>query len=156
MIYYANICQILSLCDIKEPFLGGSDGKGSTCNVDDLGLIPGLGRSPREGNGYHPVQYSCLENSTDRGVWQATVHGVAKGQTWLRDFHFHFYSFTTGPHPSIFLNHRFTFFLCSLTGTTGHCEWCDSLTLLSSSYPPHCPFPKSRMVFLYWKNQPIM
>ena len=47
---------------------GGSDGKESTCNAGKLGLIPGLGRSPGEGNGY-PLQYSCLENSMDRGAW---------------------------------------------------------------------------------------
>ena len=60
----------------------GSNGKESVCNAGELGLIPGLGRSPGEGNGY-PVQYSCLENSKDRGAWQATVHGVAKSQTRL-------------------------------------------------------------------------
>jgi len=54
-------------------FLGGSDGKESTCNAGDLGSIPGSGRSPGIGNGY-PHQYSCLENSIDRGAWQATVH----------------------------------------------------------------------------------
>ena len=48
----------------------------------DLGLISGSGRSPREGNG-NPLQYSCLENSMDRGNWLATVHGVAKNQTQL-------------------------------------------------------------------------
>ena len=48
-------------------FPGGSDGKESTCNVGDLGLIPELGRCPGEGNGY-PFQYSCLENSMDRGT----------------------------------------------------------------------------------------
>ena len=53
-------------------FPSGSDGKGSACNVGDLGLIPGLGRSLGEGNGY-PLQYSCLENSMDIGAWQATV-----------------------------------------------------------------------------------
>ena len=52
----------------------------NACNAGDLGLIPGLGRSPGEGNGL-ALQYSCLENSTDRGTWQATVHGVAKIQT---------------------------------------------------------------------------
>ena len=46
----------------------------------DQGLIPGSGRSPGEGNG-NPLQYSCLENSMDRGAWRATVHGVAKSQT---------------------------------------------------------------------------
>ena len=65
--------------------------KESACSVGDLGLIPGLGRSPRKGNG-NPLQYSCLENSMDRGAWWATVHGVAKSQTWLSDLHFHFLS----------------------------------------------------------------
>ena len=49
-------------------FTGGSDGKASVCNAGDLGLIPGSGRSPGEGNG-SPLQYSCLENPMDRGVW---------------------------------------------------------------------------------------
>ena len=61
-------------------FPGGSDGKESTCNAADLGLIPGLGRSPGERNS-NPLQYSCLENSMDRGAWWATVHGVANSQT---------------------------------------------------------------------------
>ena len=51
--------------------------KASACNAGDLGSIRGLGRSPGEGNG-NPLQYSCLENSMDRGVWQAIVHWVAK------------------------------------------------------------------------------
>ena len=55
----------------------GSDSKESACNAGDLGLIPGSGRSPGEGNSYL-LQYSCLENSMDRGAWWATVHGVAK------------------------------------------------------------------------------
>ena len=58
-------------------FPGGSDGKESACSAGDLGLIPGLGRSPGEGN-RSPRPYYCLENSMDRGAWQATVHGVAK------------------------------------------------------------------------------
>ena len=64
-------------------FPGGSDGKESACIAGDSGSIPGLGRSPGEGNGY-PRCYSCLENSLDRGAWWATVHGVAKNWT-LRD-----------------------------------------------------------------------
>ena len=55
--------------------VGGSAGKESACSAGDLGLIPELGRSPGEGNGY-PLQYSCLENSMD-----CIVHGVAKCQT---------------------------------------------------------------------------
>ena len=58
-------------------FPGNSDGKESACNVGAPGLIPGLGRSPGEGNG-NPFQYSCLENSTDRAALQATVHGVTE------------------------------------------------------------------------------
>ena len=67
-------------------FRGGSDGKESTCSAGDLGSIPGLGRSPGEGNSYL-LQYSCLKNSMDRGAWWATVHGVAENQAQLRVFH---------------------------------------------------------------------
>ena len=56
---------------------GGSDGKESACNVGDWGSIPGLERSPGEGNGY-PLQYSGLENPMNKGVWRAVVHGFAK------------------------------------------------------------------------------
>ena len=49
----------------------------------DMGSIPETGRSPRGGNG-NPLQYSCLKNSTDRGAWQASIHGVTKSQTNLR------------------------------------------------------------------------
>ena len=66
-------------------FLGSSDGKASAYNAGDPGVIPGSGRSPGEGNGT-PLQYSCLENPMDRGVWWATIHGVAKSWTQLSDF----------------------------------------------------------------------
>ena len=66
-------------------FSGGSEVKASACNEGDLGLIPGLERSPGEGNG-NPLQYSFLENPMDRGAWWATVHGIAKSQTPLSDF----------------------------------------------------------------------
>ena len=59
----------------------GSDGQESACNAEDLGLIPGLGRSLGGRNG-NPFQYFCLEKSMDRGACWATVHGVAK--TWTR------------------------------------------------------------------------
>ena len=58
-------------------FPGGSDGKVSACNAGDLGSIPGLGRSPGEGNG-NPLQYSCQENPMDRGAWRDTVHGTQR------------------------------------------------------------------------------
>ena len=59
---------------VKNPF----------ANAGDVSSIPGLGISPGVGNG-NPLQYSCLENSTDRGAWQATVHGDTEGQTQLSD-----------------------------------------------------------------------
>ena len=65
-------------------FPHSSVGKESACNAGDMGSIPGLGRSPGEGNGY-PLQYSCLENIMNRGAWQGTVHGAAKLE--MTDFH---------------------------------------------------------------------
>ena len=64
-------------------FLGGSDGKESSYNAGDLGLIPGLGRSPGEGKG-NPLQCTCLEYPIDRGACLATVCGVTKSQIWLK------------------------------------------------------------------------
>ena len=62
----------------------GSDSKESACNEGDPGLIPGLGRSPGEGNG-NSLQYSGLEDPMDGGAWWATLHGVSKSRVWLRD-----------------------------------------------------------------------
>ena len=64
-------------------FPSGSEGKESACNAEDLGLIPGSGRSPGEGNG-NPLQYSCLENPMNRRAWQAAVHGVPTSRTRLK------------------------------------------------------------------------
>ena len=60
-----------------EDFPSGSVVKNPPASAGDEGSIPGLGRSPEEGNG-NPLQYSCLGNPMDRGAWRATVHGVAK------------------------------------------------------------------------------
>ena len=82
-----NACSKEPTCQCKRHkrhFPGGSDGKESTCNVGDLGSIPGFKRSPGEGNSY-PFYYSCLQNSMDRGDWQAPVHGVAKSWTRVSD-----------------------------------------------------------------------
>ena len=65
---------------IECSFPGGSYGKESTCNAGDRASIPGSGRSPGERNG-NPLQYSCWENSMDRGAWRAIAHGVAESQT---------------------------------------------------------------------------
>ena len=83
-----NIYHMYHICHILYEhigFSGGSDGKECVCNSGEArntGLIPGSGRSPGEGNGY-PLQYSCLENSVDRGAWWVTVHGTAKSGTQL-------------------------------------------------------------------------
>ena len=65
---------------ILEGFPGGSHGKESGCNTGGLGLIPGLRRYPGGGHG-NPLQYSCLENSMDRGAWWGTVHRFAESWT---------------------------------------------------------------------------
>ena len=70
---------------LKMGFPAGSEFKASTCNEGDLGLIPGSGRSPGEGND-NALQYSCLENPMNGGAWWATVHGVSMSQTWLNNF----------------------------------------------------------------------
>ena len=74
-----NYFQLLFLKETLG-FPGSSNNKESACNAVDLGLIPGSGRSPGEGN-VNPLQYSCLENAMDRGAWRATVHGATKRQT---------------------------------------------------------------------------
>ena len=69
---------------LQGEFPGGSVVKNQPANAEDVSSIPGLGRSPRKGNG-NPLQYSCLGNPMDRGAWQAAVHGVAKSWTRLSD-----------------------------------------------------------------------
>ena len=77
--YFAQVFYIVH----RHPFFpNGSVTNKSACIVGDRGSIPGLGRSPGEGHG-NPLQYSCLENSTDRGAWWAIIHRVVKSQTWL-------------------------------------------------------------------------
>ena len=69
----------------RRGFPGGSDSKESACNAADPGSIPGSGRSPGEGHS-NPLQYSCLENPMDKGVWQATVHGMERvGHNWATE-----------------------------------------------------------------------
>ena len=67
-------------------FPGSSEVKAFACSVGDLGLIPGLRRSPGVENG-NTLQYSCLENSMDRGAWRATAHGTEKSQTGAACIH---------------------------------------------------------------------
>ena len=73
-----HLCQIVCLWPaVRQGSPGGSVVKNPPTNAGDVGVIPGLGRSLGEGNG-NPLQYSCLENPTDRGVWQAIVPGVTE------------------------------------------------------------------------------
>ena len=71
-------------CKCVLGFPGSSGSAESACNAEDLGSVPGLGRSCGEGNS-NPLQYSCLENPMDRGAWWATVHGVEKSQARLNN-----------------------------------------------------------------------
>ena len=71
--YWTGIAGSLGGSLVKNPPASSGDPR-------DMSMIPGLGRSPGEGNG-NPLQYSCLENTMDRGAGQATVHGVTKSQT---------------------------------------------------------------------------
>ena len=113
-------------------FPGGSDGKASACSVGDPGSIPGLGRSPGEGNG-NPLQYSCLENSMDWVAWCATVHGVAKSRTQLSNFTFAF--------PELWGDEM------SSSGIAG--EEVRAFLTLSARLP--CSFPLSKQPF--WDSQ---
>ena len=114
----------------------GSAGKQSTCNVGDLGSIPGLGRFPGEGNGY-PLHYYSLENSMD-----CIVHGVAKSWTWLGNFHFHMIAVFELTHT------LFPLLLWDCESYEGGTNWNRTkvLTLQKNSPAPHhialtCEFP---------------
>ena len=105
-------------------FPSGSDGKVSACNVGDLDSIPGLGRSPGEGNG-NPIQYPCLENPMDRGALWATVHGITESDTteW---FHFHFLL-------SLYWTEGLRFFGWLLAGVPCHVGLCNVVLVFIKS-----------------------
>ena len=84
----AGLLSVVLIMLKYAPSMGFPDssvGKESACNAGDMALIPESGRSPGEENGY-PLQYSCLENSKDRGAWRATVHGIKKSWTKLSNW----------------------------------------------------------------------
>ena len=86
--FYLRACSLqLEHHSFIQDFPRGLGGKESACNPGDLCSIPGLGRSPGEGNG-NPLQYSCLENPVERGAWWATVMGL---QRVRHDQHFHLF-----------------------------------------------------------------
>ena len=92
LIFSPKLCSVWEKFYFTRGFPGGSTCKEPACQcrlgIRDAGSIPGSGRSPGGGNG-NPLQYSCLENLTDRGAWRATVHGVTKSQTCLKWFSTH-------------------------------------------------------------------
>ena len=111
-----------SICNWPAIFLGfpgGSVSKEFTCNAGDLGSIPGLGRSPEGGHG-NPLQYSYLENPTDRGAWRVTVHRVTESGTTERA--------CTAVFPTTPLS-------LSLAPSSFRCRSSDSLPRLSSLDP---------------------
>ena len=77
---HTSVVRVCVRMCVMKAIPRGSDNKESACSEEDSGSTPGSGRSPGEGNG-NPLQYYCLENSTDSRAWRATVHGVAKRQT---------------------------------------------------------------------------
>ena len=81
---FLNFLFYIGVRPVNMGFPGRSDGKESVCNAEDPSSIPGVRRSPGEGNDY-PLQYSYLENPKNRGAWWAVVHGVTKSQTQLSD-----------------------------------------------------------------------
>ena len=107
-LYYLYNCM---LRNGLPHWLSSKESACSAGDTGDMGSIPGLGRPLGEGNG-NPFQYSCLENTTDRGAWRATVHGVAKSRTQLKwlSMHVHTHGIQT---LSVIIGHHSRCFRCS-------------------------------------------
>ena len=120
-----------------------SDGKVSACNVGDLDLIPGLGRSFGEGHD-NPLQYSCLENPMDRRAWWATVHRVTKSWTQLKQLNIHYNNSCMIIPLFFFLTLDTLFFLAILQ------KGQELFTLFLSCFLTHnpCPILEAKKIFL--------
>ena len=145
-LYFLHFQNLLTLKRVLWGFCDGSAGKESTCHVGDLGSVPGLGRSPGEGNG-NPLQYSGLENSMD-----SIVHGVTKSQTWLSDFQFFTwviyywsYSFVAG-----FSMSSLKFVWVFNEGLNSHLLWRASLIAQLVKNPP--AMQETPVWFLGWED----
>ena len=146
------ICHFQSLFFVYFGFLclqvSSVSKKASVYNAGDPGSIPGLGRSPREGNG-NPLQYHCLENPMDRGAWQATVHWGCKESDTTELLHFHFQHLTSALAQGGKGGHLF-WFTCLIVlqgrrNTANQCHWHMWGVLTVSG--PHWICHRSRHVF---------
>ena len=126
-----------------KSFLAGSDGKESTCNAGDLGSIPRLGWSPEERNGYS-FHYSCLENSTDRGARQATVHRVTKSRTQLSNKH------NNNNSTGNYIQYPVVNITETMKKNIYMYNW---MTLLYTRYPQHC---KSTITRFFKKKRSLI
>ena len=97
VLFFLSVHLILPTIHFKKimGFQDGLDSKESAGKPGDMGYIPGLWRSPAEGNDYS-LQYSCQENPTDRGAWRATFYRVTKSRTQLSNYHYYFYKVIDG------------------------------------------------------------
>ena len=116
-------------------------------DAGDLGSIFGLGRSPGIGNG-NPIQYSCLDNSMDRGTWWVTVHGVAKSMTWLST-HTH-----THTHTNIIIIQSIT--LNEFSSVTQLClTLCDPMDCSTPGFPVHHQLLELTQTHVHWLSDAI-
>ena len=115
---------------VRSGFPGSLAVKASAFNAGEAGSIPGLGRSPGEGNG-NPLHYSCLENPMDGGSWWATVHGIAKSRTQLSEF-------------------TFTFMSMESAMPSNHLILCHPLLLLPSIFPSIRNFSNESVLPIRW------
>ena len=133
-------CGRIHLCEGVEwrstfswSFPGGSDSKESAYNGGDRGSVPGLGRSPGEGND-NPLQYSCLGNPMEARAWWTTVHGVGKNRTWLSDWPFVNWGWVPGPRGCCP-----PWLMVSSLQLQSH-QWGGVNPLMSSVFQPSCTF----------------
>ena len=132
----------LLLCNLIQGLSDGSNSKKILLQCRRLGLIPGLGRSLGEGNGYS-LQYSCLENPMNKGVWRITVHGVTKSQTQLNNQeHIPYSNVTNYPNSVLRIKIIHSFGWCNLRGSV--------VALRTRTTLPASPFPTPNLSFISW------
>ena len=128
-----------------QGFPDGSDGKESVCDAGDLGLIPWLERSPREGKGY-PLQYTCLENSMGRGAWWATVHGDCSRTCYQTNWFPKCAGLPSQPH--VMENREFPF--SYILASSWYCQIFNNLMDLTSISFPKLVFASENIFLTYY------